>query len=606
MRRGRGRRQAISPLVELWEHVSKPGAEALASHAAQTHASRPLSKSTVRNIINGTTNPRRTTAESFIHGCLSYARSKRIKLDGALVTPNYWLDAFDRAILNDVSSTQTQKQSGRAEKQDYGGRREAVGFQLRQIGEGARRGRLGEYVAAPSYLLDANQEVVPYRSRQEDRDLIAWRDDSTWNTSILLIHGEGGAGKTRLARHFCTKSEQVGWLVAEAVEAGRLIPPSQTEASSNPAGGRIVIIDYAERWPRELLAQMIRDITSRFGQDKLRILILARAGDVLWEMIKASLYRDVEHLARPISLSRFTANAASRASAFNEAVTAFQEKLGWPARQLPLPAGRRVEADRSPLDLHMIALVAAWAHHEGRDISSSEDFSDFLLAHERNYWFAYVDRSSQLGRLGVEHEQIASLVLIATLFGPVAQRRDAQLILELAGLADSVQNARRLLATHRQLYFDSSGKYSYLLPLTPDRFAEDFLASQFRQADIEESIIDILHSIATVLGTGPGELMRRRAIQRIAATAPRHAAADDLIRHLVENYPNLLSYSNSSGVSYWLYSKEVILRGGRSQTIYFFARKSTWGSEKPIVMPSGFSLKENPRNGFLTIARDDG
>ena len=33
------------------------------------------------------------------------------------------------------------------------------------------------------------------------------------------------------------------------------------------------------------------------------------------------------------------------------------------------------------------------------------------------------------------------------------------------------------------------------------------------------------------------------------------------------------TYTNSKGVTYYLHKKDVILRGGREQTIYFFAKK---------------------------------
>lgn len=58
-------------------------------------------------------------------------------------------------------------------------------------------------------------------------------------------------------------------------------------------------------------------------------------------------------------------------------------------------------------------------------------------------------------------------------------------------------------------------------------------------------------------------------------------------------------HTNSKGVTYYLNSKDVVLRGGKQQTIYYFSkddRKDT-GTE----LPSGKSVNENPRNGFLTL-----
>ncbi len=61
-------------------------------------------------------------------------------------------------------------------------------------------------------------------------------------------------------------------------------------------------------------------------------------------------------------------------------------------------------------------------------------------------------------------------------------------------------------------------------------------------------------------------------------------------------------HTNSKGVSYFLHSKKVTLRGGKEQTIYYFAKE-----EKPTgglgELPSGMVVVENPRNGFLILKR---
>jgi hypothetical protein len=60
------------------------------------------------------------------------------------------------------------------------------------------------------------------------------------------------------------------------------------------------------------------------------------------------------------------------------------------------------------------------------------------------------------------------------------------------------------------------------------------------------------------------------------------------------------SHTNSKGVTYYLHSKSVTLRGGKQQTIYYFAK-----DERPAdaldALPAGKVVVENPRNGFLTL-----
>lgn len=59
-------------------------------------------------------------------------------------------------------------------------------------------------------------------------------------------------------------------------------------------------------------------------------------------------------------------------------------------------------------------------------------------------------------------------------------------------------------------------------------------------------------------------------------------------------------HTNSKGVTYHLNSKNVTLRGGKQQMIYYFSK-----DERPEAsdLPDGFMVNENPRNGFLTVKR---
>lgn len=60
------------------------------------------------------------------------------------------------------------------------------------------------------------------------------------------------------------------------------------------------------------------------------------------------------------------------------------------------------------------------------------------------------------------------------------------------------------------------------------------------------------------------------------------------------------SHTNSKGVTYYLNTKQVTLRGGRVQSIYYFSKDQR---DTACPLPDGFEVNENPRNGFLTIKR---
>ena len=59
--------------------------------------------------------------------------------------------------------------------------------------------------------------------------------------------------------------------------------------------------------------------------------------------------------------------------------------------------------------------------------------------------------------------------------------------------------------------------------------------------------------------------------------------------------------SKKSGETYYLHSKAVTLRGGRKQTIFYFAR-----SEKEGVLdalPDGYEVMENQRTGLPMLRK---
>ena len=60
-------------------------------------------------------------------------------------------------------------------------------------------------------------------------------------------------------------------------------------------------------------------------------------------------------------------------------------------------------------------------------------------------------------------------------------------------------------------------------------------------------------------------------------------------------------HTNSKGVTYYLNSKDVTLRGGKKQTIYYFSKDER--KDTAVDLPSDRKVEENPRNGFLTLKR---
>jgi hypothetical protein len=61
------------------------------------------------------------------------------------------------------------------------------------------------------------------------------------------------------------------------------------------------------------------------------------------------------------------------------------------------------------------------------------------------------------------------------------------------------------------------------------------------------------------------------------------------------------SQTNSKGQQYFLHMKDVTLKGGRLQRIYFFARDVREGAVDEL--PAGYVSVENPKTGLLVLKK---
>jgi hypothetical protein len=63
----------------------------------------------------------------------------------------------------------------------------------------------------------------------------------------------------------------------------------------------------------------------------------------------------------------------------------------------------------------------------------------------------------------------------------------------------------------------------------------------------------------------------------------------------------MYSHRNTKGTLYHLNAKDVTLRGGKVQRIYYFSKDAR--PETASALPETMEVGENPRNGFLTVKR---
>jgi len=60
-------------------------------------------------------------------------------------------------------------------------------------------------------------------------------------------------------------------------------------------------------------------------------------------------------------------------------------------------------------------------------------------------------------------------------------------------------------------------------------------------------------------------------------------------------------FKNSRGVNYYLHSRDVTLKGGRAQRIFFFARDVRPGALDAV--PDGYKVIETPKTGMPILKK---
>ncbi|MFK4100856.1 tetratricopeptide repeat protein [Streptomyces sp. NPDC019531] len=333
----------------------------------------------------------------------------------------------------------------------------------------------------PSRLLRAVHQVVPFTGRHDDLDDLArWRDDPTPGLAIRLVHGPGGQGKTRLASHFANLSHAKEWTVWQAA-VNKTAAPLATSPPPETGRGIVLVVDYAERWPKPDLYELLEEpLLHRTGLP-VRILLLARPAGIWWESLDTWIGDTLDAPAEPHPLLPLAADPTARARLFREARDRFADHLGLPTDQAdrigPPPDLDTDEDYAQILTIHIAALAAvdAYLHHESAPTDPSRATA-YLLKRERLHWSTLHQRPSQ--RLSTTPEAMGRTVLTATLTRPLARANGAT-ALNWIGLADSTVDANTLLDDHRYCYppshADPAHAVTVLEPLYPDRLGEDFL-----------------------------------------------------------------------------------------------------------------------------------
>ncbi len=337
-------------------------------------------------------------------------------------------------------------------------------YEARLLLESGRR-FLGR-IRSDSVLLRAEYAVVPFHpAREHDLEhLRAWCEDDA-EERVLLLHGAGGLGKTRLAialvDDMCGRGWQAGFLNRRMDDA-RLLPGVFEELlrGERPL---LIVIDYAET-RRECVRRLL-ETAARHSRPKLRVLFLARAAGDWWEATKRGSgdIREFMLGARDLALAPIEDSTDTRIAMFEAACQAFARRLGIGSPPPTAPDLTSMDFGK-PLYLHMASLAAV----RGQAVTEAGELLTWILRRERDAWDA------NLGELDLS-DAFAQAVALATLWRGAQHRSDLLNIAKAAPVtADAADTHRKIARLLARLYPETPG----LGVLRPDILGEELVAEE--------------------------------------------------------------------------------------------------------------------------------
>ncbi|MGW3416338.1 hypothetical protein, partial [Streptomyces sp. NPDC000888] len=269
----------------------------------------------------------------------------------------------------------------------------------------------GDTDSGPLKYLWARHDAIRFHPRDELGFLQDWfqaPDPLGPRTRIALLHGVGGAGKTRLAAELAHRLSATGWY------AGFLVrdPDPQDRAwLRDVASPLLVVVDYVEDRKSGDVINVLRTLREREAPTCL--LLTARTVSGWWEEEIAVALKE-EVLPYALHDSALAARHPRQTGVYRAAVRSFggSETVAMGSSPPPDPDSGRW----TTLDLVMLAWLAVQADGTGGTPGSEEELYEKILDHELGYWVrAYKSRIGMPSKRtkGMLREAGACLSLLA-------------------------------------------------------------------------------------------------------------------------------------------------------------------------------------------------
>ncbi|MEV7506424.1 hypothetical protein AB0O57_00525, partial [Streptomyces sp. NPDC091201] len=378
---------------------------------------------------------------------------------------------------------------------------------------------LDAQVHRPLEVLKAEHAVVPFQARDELTVLTHFCRTvaAGQHTGIAVIHGVGGAGKTRLALELAERmATREGWYTGYLREGseGR----DWLGAVASPT---LIVLDYAEA--RAADAQDLLSILKRRierGAAPAVVVMTARSAAGQWLTTLRKAWQRDGHPCRELSSLELPSEHPDGSAIFRRAVEAFREKPDF----VDLSAAERATPEEwTTLDYILLAFLAA--RSPGRLPETRTQLYEEVLEHEHGYWaqtYRRVTGSTGDAPMDVLNRAVACLTLRA----PITRAESIATLRVVEELTEDAQWREAIRATLTACLQPGPGEP---LVLRPDPIADQLTLHELgADPELLNRALDGL-SPEHLLGT-------LRQLNRVAAAAPDTAA--DIVATWISGEPN--------------------------------------------------------------------
>jgi hypothetical protein len=261
---------------------------------------------------------------------------------------------------------------------------------------------------SPTRLTRAPYRMVPFRPSDAYKVLVdrATTAPAGPGPTVLVVHGQGGAGKSRLAAETADHLHTTGWTTG-VLRRGDLTQVNLDRLAA-VNGPLFLAVDYAETTPTDDLTDLIRALQNRAAYPAV-VVLLARTAGIWWKELATSCADNSlalrAHLFDPLPPVAVSPRAlwpySYRAFALRSNPAPEPDSIVVP----PLPA-QPTRQRWSSLDLVLLAWLAV--HHPDTTPQDRGELYDEVLDHEHGYWNNERKRSTHRSPKRWEFDQWAA------------------------------------------------------------------------------------------------------------------------------------------------------------------------------------------------------